>query len=281
MADKIIVPSMQDLLTAGVHFGHRVSRGHPKMSEYIFGAREGVHILDLAQSEDLLKKACEEAYRLGKEDKNLLVIGTKKQARPIVEELAKSAEIPYLSVRWMGGLFTNFDEVRKNIDKLIGLKKDLESGKLQRTKREQLLISRKIQKFDLEMGGIADMKKVPDAIFVVDAVADKIAIKEANTLGVEVIGICDTNADPNWFTYLIPGNDDGIKSIKIICDAVIGAYITGKKEAFGIKEKKEAKDAEDLKSAEDAALKASLALEAEVVEAEIEKEIIKEQKKTV
>lgn len=279
---KLDVPSMQDLLTAGVHFGHRVSRGHPKMAPFIFGAREGVSILDLEKSEEMLKKAVEKAYELGKDGKVILLIGTKKQARGIVEELAKEADIPYLSVRWSGGLFTNFDEVRKNIDKLIGLKKDLEAGKLQRTKKEQLLIARKINKFDTEMGGITYMTKVPDAIFVVDAVADRIAITEANKMKLEVLGICDTNADPNWFTYPIPGNDDGIKAIKIVCDAVIGAYIQGKKEAKGLKEKEDAKAEADAKKAEEAVvLDETLAAEAAAIEEVVEKEIVDEQKGTV
>jgi small subunit ribosomal protein S2 len=229
---NVTVPSMQDLLTAGAHFGHKVSRAHPKMREYIFGARDGISIIDLEKTEKKLKEAVDQAYKLGKEGKVLLVVGTKKQSKEIAKDLAKEADTPYLVERWVGGMMTNFEEMRKKIRKLSELKEEQEKGQLSRyTKKEQLLLSRRLEKYDREYGGVVEMTKLPDAIFLVDAVSDMTAVKEAQRMNIMLLGLSDTNADPNWFDYPVPANDDGIKSIKIVCEAVIRAYAQGKKEA--------------------------------------------------
>ncbi|MBI2593245.1 30S ribosomal protein S2 [Candidatus Daviesbacteria bacterium] len=282
----IKTPDMQELLAAGVHFGHKISRGHPKMKRYIFGARDGVHILDLAQSEAQLKEATQAAYELGKSGAVMLLVGTKKQAHEVIEGLAKEADTPYLTEKWAGGFFTNFDELRKNIKKLTELKGEQEKGQLSRyTKREQMLISKKLAKFTNEMGGALDMDKLPEAIFVVDAVADNIAVREAGKMGIKVLGLCDTNADPTWFDWPVSSNDDGIKAIKIICETVIRAYAAGKKEA-GIKvgeEKKESKVAkvtEDPKEAVEE-LPEPLAQEAAAIEEEVEKKVVDENSRKV
>lgn len=293
----ISTPSMQDLLSAGVHFGHKTSRGHPKMGQFIYGAREGVHIIDLAKSEEKLKEATDAAYNFGKSGSVMLILGTKKQAQSIVENLAKEAGVPYLNQRWMGGTFTNFDEVRKNIKKLIDLKIKLEKGELANyTKKEQLLISKKIHKFTTEMGGIANMEKLPDVLFVVDAVSDKTAVVEAKKVGVKVLGLCDTNADPYWFDFPVPANDDGIKSIKLICETLIGAYIKGKKESStGMEdmqqkelvkdESKVVKAKKDLKVKEpeivSAGLDEAVKEETAVLEEEIEKVVLEESERKV
>ncbi len=228
------VPSMQDLLGAGVHFGHQVRRGHPKMGQFIYGARDGVHIIDLAKSEEQLKKALEFVENLGKEGKVLLVVGTKKQAKEIIENLSKEAGAPYLSESWIGGLLTNFEEIRRNIKTLLDLKKEKEQGLLSRyTKKEQMLIDRKLAKFNKIYRGIENLEKLPDAIFIVDCVAEKTAVREAVQKEIPLVGLNDTNSDPSLIDYPIPGNDDGIKSIKIICEAVIGAYGAGRK--IGVK----------------------------------------------
>ena len=236
----ISVPTMQDLLGAGVHFGHQVRRGHPKMKPFIYGARDGVHIIDLAKSEEKLKEAVEFAHNLGKEGKVLLVVGTKKQAREIVESLAKEVETPFIVSRWVGGLLTNFDEIKKNINRLNDLKDEKAKGTLSRyTKKEQLLIDRDLIKFDRDFGGVAKMDKVPDAMFIVDAVSDKVAVKEARSKGLVIVGFADTNSDPNNLDYPIPANDDGIKSIKLISEAVIRAYGEGQKEGGELRIKNE------------------------------------------
>ena len=284
---NIKTPDMQELLGAGVHFGHKVSRGHPKMKRYIFGARDGVHILDLAHSEEQLKEAAEAAYEMGKAGQVLLMVGTKKQAQDVVEELAKEADTFYLNKTWYGGIFTNFDEIKKNWKKLSDLKLEQEKGTLSRyTKREQMLIGKKLSKFTNEMGGAIGMTKMPDALFVVDAVGDNIAVREANKMGVKIIGLCDTNADPTWFDYPVAANDDGIKSIKIICETIIRAYAAGKKEA-GIKvgeakveSKADKKESKAVESKEEG-LDEVLAQEAAVIEEEIEKEVVDESSRKV
>lgn len=273
----IKVPSMQELLEAGVHFGHQVRRGNPKMKPYVYGAREGVHIIDLAKSEEMLKAAAEAAYELGKNNKVMLLVGTKKQAREIIEALGKEVQTPYITSKWVGGLLTNFDEIKKNIKRLSDLREEKEKGSLTRyTKKERLLISRKLDKFQENLGGVSDLLKVPDALFIVDAVADATAVKEGQRVGVTLLGFSDTNANPNDFDYPIAANDDGIKSIKLIAETVIQAYGEGKKvgiknEEIRVKDEadkaeKAAKEAEDSKVAEEAA----------AIEEEVEKEVVKE-----
>jgi small subunit ribosomal protein S2 len=272
---KTKVPSMQDLLEAGAHFGHKVSRGNPRMKRYVYGARDGVQIVDLAKTEELLKVATEKAYQLGKDGKVMLLIGTKKQAQELIRGLAKEADTYYLVQKWVKGLFTNYEEIRKNIKKLLDLKDKQEKKQLGLyTKREQLFITRKINKFEYELGGVAAMEKLPDAIFVVDGVADKIAIKEARETGVKVLGISDTNADPMTFDYPVPANDDGIKSIKMICETVIGAYIEGKKES-GIKTGEKAKTIEAVEEVT-AEMSEAVAEEAAILEEAVEKEVVEE-----
>jgi small subunit ribosomal protein S2 len=276
---------MQDLLEAGVHFGHKVSRGNPRMKDYLFGAREGVHIIDLEKSEAKLKEAMQASYELGKAGKTALIVGTKKQAQDIVKELAEEVGAYYVNIRWPGGLLTNFDELRKNFQRLNSLHQQQEKGELYRTKKEQLLISRKLGKFSDELGGVAEMDKVPDVLFVIDAVTDQIAIREAQKMKMTIIGLCDSNADPSWFDWPVPANDDGIKSIKIIAESLIRAYGQGKKEAGLAAEKaaaaeSEAKAVADKKAEQQAQVADDAALPAQVeaLEVEVEKKILDEQK---
>jgi len=286
----IKTPDMQELLGAGVHFGHKISRGHPKMKRYIFGARDGVHIIDLAHSETQLKEAAEAAYEMGKSAQVMLLVGTKKQAQQVIEDLAKEADTFYLNQTWHGGTFTNFDEIKKNWKKLSDLKVEQEKGTLSRyTKREQMLIGKNLSKFTREMGGAIGLTKLPDALFIVDAVGDNIAVREALKMGVKVIGLCDTNADPTWFDYPVAANDDGIKSIKIVCETIIRAYAAGKKEA-GIKvgevkvetKAEKAKDAKaEEKKEEEETLDAPLLEEAAQIEEEVEKEVVAESSRKV
>ena len=247
------LPTLQELLEAGVHFGHQVRRGHPRMKPYIYGAREGVHIIDLTLSEKYLKEACEFVYNLGKDGKVLLFVGTKKQARPIVEEAVKDSAAPYMIERWMGGFLTNFEEIKKRIKLLKDLTEQKAKGELSKyTKKEQLLLDRKMIGLEKDFRGVMDMVGMPDAIFVVDAVSDNIAVKEAIRLGIKVVAIADTNCNVSEIDYPIPGNDDAIKSITILVGAIASAYTEGKKEAGKIKVAKDIKDAKDLKKAEEA-----------------------------
>lgn len=277
------LPSLQELLEAGVHFGHQVRRGHSRMRPYIYGARDGVHIIDLTKSEALLKEACEFVYNLGKEGKTLLFVGTKKQAKPIVEELAKKLGSPYLCQRWIGGFLTNFEEIGKNIKKLKELKEQREKGELLKyTKKEQLLIDRKIQKLEKDFAGVMDLTALPDAIFVTDAVSENIAIREAGRIKIKVVAIADSNCDPSQIDYPIPGNDDAIKSIKILVETIASAYEEGKKAAGKAAEKLAKKESASVKTSANKE-KEPEELKEEVAEAEekIEKEAVKEAERMV
>lgn len=275
------LPSLQELLEAGVHFGHQVRRGHPRMKPYIYGAREGVHIIDLTQSDKYLKEACEYVYNLGKEGGVLLFVGTKKQARPYILESAKKLGAPYLIERWIGGFLTNFEEIGKNIKKLKELKDQKEKGQLSKyTKKEQLLIDRKIAKLEKDFGGAMDMSSPPDAIFVTDAVSENTAIREANRMKIKVVAIADSNSDPSKIDYPIPGNDDAIKSIKILIEAVASAYEEGKKEA-GKQAVKLAKQAEKEAAKKDELLDEKLKEEVAAAEELVEKKAVKDAERVV
>ena len=268
------LPTLQELLEAGVHFGHQVRRGHPRMKPYIYGAKDGVHIIDLTKTEKLLKETAEALYNFGKDGKTLLLVGTKKQARPIIEDMAIKAGMLYLTERWIGGFLTNFDEVLKNIKKLRELKEQQEKGLLKKyTKKERLLISRKIENLEKDYKGCADMQTLPDGVFVADAVTDVIAIKEAARLNMKVFAVADSNADPTKIDHFVAGNDDAIKSIKILVECLISAYIEGRAEAGKIAEKKKV-DAE--KKAADELLNPKLVEEVAVAEEELEKKVVKD-----
>lgn len=249
------IPTLQELLEAGVHFGHQLRRGNPRMKPYIYGAKDGVHIIDLTISEKYLKEAVEFVYNLGKMGKVMLIVGTKKQARPIIEELAKNVKFPYLIERWVGGFLTNFEEIQKNIKKFKDLRDQKAKGELSKyTKKEQLLIDRKMAKLQRDFEGVLDMLKYPDSVFVLDAVTDNIAVREANRLKIPVVAVADSNSNPQEIDYPIPGNDDAIKAIKILSETIIKAYGEGLKEAGEIKEKEskvEAKKAEKIEIAEE------------------------------
>ncbi len=271
---------MQDLLEAGVHFGHQTRRGNPKMEEYLFGARDGVHIINLEHSEKLLKEAAEAAYKLGEEGKVLLFVGTKKQAQPIVLEAAKAINAPYLTERWVGGFLTNFEEVKRNVNKLTSLRDEQKAGKLGRyTKKEQLLITRKLEKFERDLGGIADLDSVPDAMFLTDCAKEVGALYEAKRRGVSVIGLVDSNASPVMVDYPIPGNDDATKAIKIIVDVIAAAYGEGLEKSKTQKAKaKSDEEAAAKKAAEEVAVPEEQVQAAEEL---VEKETVKDSSRIV
>jgi small subunit ribosomal protein S2 len=244
MESKTIqIPSMRELLEAGVHFGHQVRRWHPSMKHFIFGARDGVHIIDLAQSQDLLSKACDFVKNIYSKGGNMIFLGTKNQARNIIKEAAKKCGGFYMTERWIGGLITNFEEVSKNIKKLKELeekrKNEEEMGKL--TKREILLIDREIARLEKLYGGLRGMERLPDALYVIDVRREETACREAKRKGVSVIAICDSNANSDLVTHPIPGNDDSIKSIRIITETIAKAAEEGRR----ILEKEEPKVREE------------------------------------
>lgn len=276
------LPTLQELLEAGVHFGHQVRRGHPRMKPYIYGAREGVHIIDLTQSEKHLDEACKFVYELAKSGKLLLFVGTKKQARPIIEENIEKSKAPFMTHRWMGGFLTNFEEIKKRIKLLKDLREQKTKGELTKyTKKEQLLLDRKMDSLERDFKGVMDMPGMPGAIFVVDAVSDNIAIKEANRLGIKVVAIADSNCNVSEIDYPIPGNDDAIKSIKILVTAIADAYAEGKEEA-GKQAVKDAEKAEkDIAKAKADAVAEDLKVVVEVAEEMVEKKAVKDSEKVV
>lgn len=223
------IPSMQELLEAGVHFGHQVRRWNPKMRKFIFAARGGIHVLDLAQTVTKLEEACEFTRKLAENGGVIIFLASKKQARQIVMEEAKRVGAYYITERWIGGLLTNWEQTGKNIKKLKDLKEKKENKEFaDKTKKENLLIERDIAKLERFYGGIENLEKLPDAIFVVDVRKEENACREAKKKGVPVVAICDTNANTSLVDYPIPGNDDAIKAIEIVTKAVADAYQVGR-----------------------------------------------------
>lgn len=231
--------TLEELLEAGCHFGHQVTRSNPKARDFIFEARDGIHIIDLAKTKEGLEQAVEFIKTLGETPgSTLLIVGTKRQARQIVSDSIKRATdngaesgLYYVMEHWIGGFLTNFSEVSKNFIKLSDLAKNLSSDeeKAKFTKKEVGDWEKQKRKLEVLYGGIKDVKKSPDAIFVIDAHQEELAIKEAKRVGVRTIAIVDTNADPNLIDYPIPANDDAVGSISLIVGYIIDAWIEGRK----------------------------------------------------
>ena len=220
--------SLVDLLEAGSHFGHQVRRWNPRMKPFIWKAKDNVHIFDLAIMAKKLKEAGEKLSQIVADGGIVVFVGTKRQAKSIMLEEAKRCQMPYVVTRWPGGLFTNWKEIKKRIDHLLKLKEDQEKGEFKKyTKKENVLIERKIQRLERLFGGVSTLKKLPDAIFVVDTVREKTAVKEASSKGIPVFAMIDTNSDPDVVDYLIPANDDAVRSIKIIVTKIADAVIDG------------------------------------------------------
>ncbi len=221
--------SMIELLEAGVHFGHQTQRWNPKMKPYIYGARNGIYVLDLRKTTDLLDEAYAVVREFAARNKNVLFVGTKKQAAEVVAEEATRAGAYYINRRWLGGMLTNFDTIRSRVNKLREIEDFISSGHAEKLpKKEIAQLNRQLNKLSKTLGGIKDMRGLPDLIFIVDQKKEDIAIKEANKLGIPVICLADTNADPDGIDYIIPGNDDAIRSIKLITSKLADAVLEGK-----------------------------------------------------
>ena len=220
--------SMKSLLEAGVHFGHQKSHWNPKMKSFIFGARNGIHIIDLQQTVTLFNRAHNFVKNTVADGGTVLLVGTKKQARGIIEEESVRCGMPYINTRWLGGTLTNFNTIRSRVDYLLELKKLEEDGQMEMLpKREAKNLRRETVKLEGLLGGIVDMRRAPDAIFVVDTKKEHIAIKEARNLSIPVIAIVDTNCDPANADYPIPSNDDAIRAIKLFTSKIADACIEG------------------------------------------------------
>ena len=221
--------SLIELLEAGVHFGHQTQHWNPKMKPYIYGARNGIYILDLRKTTTLLDAAYDVVREYAAKGRNVLFVGTKKQAAEVVAEEATRAGAYYINRRWLGGMLTNFETIRGRINKLRELEDFINSGHAEKLpKKEQAQLNRQLSKLSKTLGGIKEMRGLPDIIFVVDQAKEDIAIKEANKLNIPVICLADTNADPDGINYIIPGNDDAIRSIKLITSKLADAVLEGK-----------------------------------------------------
>ncbi|MCD4694017.1 30S ribosomal protein S2 [bacterium] len=215
------LPTLEEMLNAGMHFGHRTSNWHPKMEPYIFTSRKGVHIIDLVESQKKLATALEFVEKLINEGKVVLFVGTKNQARESIENLAKELKMPYVNNKWIGGLLTNFLIIKKSIKKYNDLVSEREAGKLDKyTKKEQLEINKEIKRLEEKFGGVSELKKMPDALFIWDIGTEKIAIEEAKNKNIPVVGTCDTDCNPQTVNYPIPCNDDATKSIKLVLNLI-------------------------------------------------------------
>ncbi len=222
--------TMKQLLEAGVHFGHQTSRWNPKMKPYIFGARNKIHIIDLQQTVRMVKDVCAQVRDLIVAGGHVLFVGTKKQAQDSVREEAERCGMSYVHHRWLGGTLTNFQTVRQSIERLKKLEEMANDPKIVEalTKKEMLAHSRERAKLERALGGIKDIKKLPDAVFIVDPGQEAIAVKEARKLGIKVIAIVDTDCDPDLVDYKIPGNDDAIRAIRLFCSLMAEAVNEGK-----------------------------------------------------
>ena len=226
------VVSMKQLLEAGVHFGHQTRRWNPKMAEYIFTERNGIYIIDLQKTVKKLDEAYMFVRELSANGENVLFVGTKKQAGDSIKEEAERAGAYYVNARWLGGMLTNFKTIRRRIDRLAQLRKMVEDGTFDRLpKKEVVKLELEIEKLEKFLGGIKEMNKLPGALFIVDPRKERIAVAEAHKLGIPIVAIVDTNCDPDEIDYVIPGNDDAIRAVRLIASAMADAIIEGRQGA--------------------------------------------------
>ncbi|MCT9809156.1 30S ribosomal protein S2 [Acidovorax sp. Be4] len=223
--------TMREMLEAGVHFGHQTRFWNPKMAPFIFGHRNKIHIINLEKSLPMLQEAQKFAKQLSANRGTVLMVGTKRQARDTVAAEAQRAGVPYVDQRWLGGMLTNFKTVKTSIKRLKDMKIQQEAGLESMSKKEQLMFARELIKLEKDIGGIQDMNGLPDAIFVIDVGFHKIAVAEAKKLGIPLIGVVDTNHNPEGIDYVIPGNDDSAKAVELYAKAIADAILAGRADA--------------------------------------------------
>ena len=229
--------SMRDLLKAGVHFGHQTRYWNPKMGKYIFGARNKIHIINLEQTVPALNDALKLAEGMSSRNNKILFVGTKRAAGKIIKEQAERSGQPFVAHRWLGGMLTNYKTIRQSIKRLRELEAQQTDGTFEQlTKKEALMRTREMEKLERSIGGIKEMGGLPDALFVIDVDHERIAVQEANKLGIPVIGVVDTNSNPDGIDYVIPGNDDAIRAIQIYTTGLADAVLEGKQGTSGADE---------------------------------------------
>ncbi len=242
---------IKELLEAGVHFGHQTRRWNPRMRRFIHGEREGIHIIDLLQTEELLRQATEFVTEVAAKGGVILFVGTKKQARDSVEEWAERCGMPYVNRRWLGGLLTNFQTIRKRIQRLHELRELKEGGRLDLLPtKERMSMEAELRKLEYNLGGVADMQRIPDAVIIIDLKTEEIALREAERLEIPIIGLVDSNCDPTPVRYVIPGNDDAIRSCELIIGA-LGSSIEGAAAQWRAAEEKRRAEEEEKKRREE------------------------------
>ena len=220
--------NMKELLEAGVHFGHQTKRWNPKMKPYIFGARDGIYIIDLQQTVDLFRDACRYITEIVANGGQILFVGTKKQAQEPIAEAAKRAGMFYVNNRWLGGMLTNYRTIKKSIDRFKQLETMRDDGTFDKlSKKEASSLTREISKLERSLGGIKGMERLPDLLFLIDVKKEHIAVREAHRLGIPTVAVVDTNCDPDDITHVIPGNDDAMRAVKLFCDKVAETVIEG------------------------------------------------------
>jgi small subunit ribosomal protein S2 len=230
------IPTIEEMLKAGMHFGHRTSKWHPKMEPFIFTKRNGVHIIDLVKSRQMLAESLDFMKKFAQEGKIILFVGTKMQVKKNIKKMAEEVGMPYVEEKWLGGTLTNFPVIRKMIKKYKDLLSDKQTGRLSRyTKKEQLEFDRETARLRMRVGGMADMNRLPDAIFIWDIKTEKTAVEEAKKRNIPIIAICDTNVNPTDINYPIPSNDDATKTVKMLIDCIGEAIKEGKKEKAAVK----------------------------------------------
>lgn len=245
------VVTMKQLLEAGVHFGHQTRRWNPKMAEYIFTERNGIYIIDLQKTVKKLNEAYMFVRELAADGKEILFVGTKKQAQDSIREEAENCSMPYVNARWLGGMLTNFRTIRRRIDRLNQLRKMEEDGTFELLpKKEVIKLRLEIEKLEKFLGGIQNMKKLPAALFIVDPRKEKIAVAEAKKLGIPIVAIVDTNCDPDEVDVVIPGNDDAIRAVKLITNIIASAVIEGRQGEQVVEATSEAQSKEKAESDE-------------------------------
>jgi small subunit ribosomal protein S2 len=223
-------PTHNEMLEAGVHYGHLKRKWNPKMLPYIFMERKGIHIIDLNRTSEMLDRAAYAMKQMAKSGKKILFVATKKQAKDIVAQAARSAEMPYVTERWLGGMMTNFSTIRKSVKKMNNIDKMLSDPAVSITKKERLTLQREKDKLERVLGGVANLNRLPSAVFMVDIHHEHIALDEAKRLGMKTFAMVDTNSDPNKVDFAIPANDDASKSVKLITDYIIGSIKEGLEE---------------------------------------------------
>ncbi len=225
-------PSLLELLKAGVHFGHQKSRWHPKMEEYLYGTRNGVHVIDLEKTVEQLEKSAAYVRELVANGGAIMFVGTKRQARDLVKAAAEKCGMPFLTERWIGGMLTNFDEVKRRLKKYETLKQLVSSGEIEKyTKKEQAGITRQITKMNKYLSGITGLERMPNALYVADMRVEKTAITEAGRTNTTVVAVCDSNVNPRKVDFPIPGNDDAVNAIALLANFIADVVLEGKEEA--------------------------------------------------